>query len=172
MNQSSGRLSVRIERQNSRGIYVWMAILGTAMFLAFCELPIHAYRLHPQAVLYIAPIIVLAVTCYLIAIAIALWGAFGVEEVDIEGDVLHWRRSALRWERTRTIPLAAITEIKAITPWHGLGNSVELIAAGKVRNIGKKLLRDEAIELAQHLKHASHLHSPPKLNSPIRDPKV
>jgi hypothetical protein len=102
-------------------------------------------------------ILTLGLTCYVIAIAIGVWGAFGVEEISVIAGSLQWTRTALGWTRTKVIPLTEITEIKAITPWHGLDNTVEVTAARKQRRIGDKLLRDEAVELAQNLRQATGL---------------
>jgi hypothetical protein len=158
ISHQSGHLNVRIARQNSWGVYVWMAILSTVMFGEFCSIMVGAQRTHPHDGLYILPVFGLGLAGYLIAITIAVWGAFGIEEIEIKGNVLRWRRTALKWSHTRDIPVADITEINAVTPWHGLRNTVELIASGKSRYVSGKLLRDEAIELTQHLRHAAHLH--------------
>jgi hypothetical protein len=54
------------------------------------------------------------------------------------GDSLRWTRTVLRWTSTKDIPLADITEIKAITPWYGLDNTVEVMAAQKRLRLGSK----------------------------------
>jgi uncharacterized membrane protein len=150
-------LSVRIERQNSRGFYFWIICLSTAMFALFCDMVYGASLRHPNDVLYIFPVFGLGLTCYVLALAIAVWGAFGVEEIVVEAGSLRWTRTALKWSRIRDIPIAEITEIKAITPWYGLDNTVEVTAAGKQQRIGDKLLRDEAVQLAHKLRQAAAL---------------
>jgi hypothetical protein len=152
INQKVGRLNVLIERQNSRGWYFWIICLSTVGFGLFSDtLWSSALRRAPYLTL---SMFALALTGYILAIAIAVWGAFGVEELSVVAGSLRWTRTALTWTRAKDIPLADITEIKAITPWHGLDNTVEVTTGRKQRRIGGKLLRDEALELAQHLRHA------------------
>lgn len=146
---------MRIERQNSRGLYFWIICLSTVVFATFCDtLWGSALRHNPYITL---STFALGLTCYILATAIGVWGAFGVEEISVIAGSLRWTRTALTWTRTRDIPLADITEIKAITPWHGLANTVEVITSREQRRIGDKLLHDEAVELAQNLRHAAGL---------------
>jgi len=102
----------------------------------------------------ILPVFALGVACYAIALAMGIWGAFGVEEVLIESGSLQWKRTALKWTHTSNILVTDITRIRAITPWHWLDNTVEIGTARKRRRLGDKLLRDEALELAKDLRHA------------------
>src|SRR5581483_10786934 len=104
-------------------------------------------RRRPNYIPYILPVFALGLMCYVIAIGMAVWGAFGVEEIVVEA-------GTLRWTRTRIILFTDITAIKAITPWYGLDNTIEITAGGKQRRLGDKLLRDEAIEVAKHLRRA------------------
>ena len=155
INRKSGRLSVRIERQNSRGLYFWIMCLSTVMFGWFCNMLWSASLRNPHDGQYaVLPVFGLGLACYVLAIAVGVWGAFGVEEISIDAGSLRWTRTALKWSRESEIHIADITEIRAITPWHGLDNTVELTAARKQRRMGDRLLRDEAVELAQHLRHA------------------
>jgi hypothetical protein len=147
-----GRSSVRIERQNSRGLYFWMMCLTSVGFVLFCDMLFDTSRRHPDDVLYISPLLVLGLACYVIGLAIAVWGAFGVEGIVVEGGSLRWTRTALKWRRTREIPINDVTEIRAITPWHGLDNTVEVTAQRRRHRIGDRLLQDEATELANHLR--------------------
>jgi len=125
------------------------------MFGLFCKMLWEASLQNPHAVLYaVLPVFGLGLACYVLAIAISVWGAFGVEEICIDGGSLRWQRTALKWSRESEIHIADITEIRAITPWHRLDNTVELTTARKRRRIGARLLRGEAVELAQHLRHA------------------
>jgi hypothetical protein len=155
------RGGARIERQNSRPLYFWLLCVSTAMFAMFCNMIFDTARRHPEGLGYILAMLALGLTGYLIVLAIAVWGAFGVEEIIVEAGALHWKRTALKWSRTRDIPLDCITEIRAITPWHGRDNTVEVTADGAQYQIGDRLLRDEAIELAQHLRRAVGLHNHP-----------
>jgi hypothetical protein len=150
----SGASTIRIERQNSRGQYFWMMCLGTVVFSLFCNILFDTARRHPDNLLYILVVLALGLTCYFIGIAIAVWGAFGVEEIVVKAGAIHWKRTALKWSRTRDIPVERITIIRAITPWHGLHNTVEITMDGNRQQIGDRLLHDEAIELARHLRKA------------------
>jgi hypothetical protein len=144
---------VRIEHQNLRGLYFGMICLSTLTFALFCDTLYGALR-HRDDVFYLLPLFALALICYLLALAMAVWGAFGIEQIAVEAGSLRWTLSALKWTRTRHIPTTDVTEIRAITPWHGLNNTVEVTAAGKQQRIGDKLLHDEAVELAKHLRRA------------------
>ena len=147
-------LAVRIERQNSRWLYLWIACLSTVFFGLFADMVVRTMLRNPHDWLYISPVLLLGLTCYAVALALAAWGAFGVEELTVEEGALRWTRKVLTWSRTREIPASSITTIRAVTPWHGLDNTVEVIADGKQRRIGDKLLRDEASELAHRLGQA------------------
>jgi hypothetical protein len=100
------------------------------------------------------PILALGIAAYIIALAIAAWSGFGVEEIDVDADMIRWKRTALKWSRMRTIPISDVTEIKAITPWHGFDNTVEVTTHRERLTFGDKLLRDEATELAHRLRGA------------------
>ena len=155
INRKSVHLSVRIERQNSRGLYFWIVCLSTVTFGFFCNMLWGASVRNPHDALFVVlPMFALGLACYVLALAIGVWGAFGIEEISIEAGSLRWTRTALKWTRASDIQIAEITGIKAVTPWHGLDNTVEVTAARKQRRIGDRLLRDEALELAQQLRHA------------------
>ena len=127
--QRNGGLGVRIERQNSRGLHFWTVCLSSVMFGFFCNVLVGASLRHPHDVLYATlPVFALGSTCYAIVLAIGVWGAFGVEEISVEAGSLRWTRTALKWSRTSDAPVADITQIRAVTPWHGLDNTVEIIA--------------------------------------------
>lgn len=149
---SHGVYSARIERQNAKAFYVWWACLWTVGFGLFADMVIGAIRNHPRDATFILPILVIALVGYAITLLIAVWGAFGIEEIVVETDSLRWNRIALKWKRTIVIPLRDITDIQAVTPWHALENHVEVITSRRHHAIGEKLLRDEAIELAQQLR--------------------
>ena len=72
------------------------------------------------------------------------------------GLIVRWTRTALNWTRIKDIPLHDIMEVRAITSWHRFHNTVE-VTSRKRRRIGVNLLRDEPLELAQHLRRASGL---------------
>lgn len=149
-----GKFSVRIERQNSRSLYFWMMCLTSVGFFLFCDMLLDTSRRHANDILYISPVLALGLTCCVIGLAIAVWGAFGVEEIVVEAGTLRWTRTALKWRRTNDICIADVTEVNAITPWHRLDNTVEVIAHHRRQRIGDKLLQAEAIELANQLRQA------------------
>ena len=151
-SHTHGIYNARIERQNARSFYFWWASLWTVGFVLFCDMVVGAATSHPHDLAYILPILLIAVVGYAITLLIAAWGAFGVEEIVVEAGVLRWTRIVLKWKRTVIIPLGEINEVRAITPWHALNNHVQLIAKGKERTIGQKLLRDETTDLAQQLR--------------------
>ena len=157
-HHSGGVPSVHIERQSNRDLYIWGFCLSTLMFVLVFNALLDAARLHADQALYISAVFALVMLCYLIAIAICIWGAFGIEEIRVESGELLWTRVALRWRRTQYFSKHEISDIRAITPWHGLDNTVEITAGGKQERIGKKLLRDEAIDLAQFLRKEVGLH--------------
>jgi hypothetical protein len=149
---------VRIDRQNFRGSYFLLMCLSTIVFGQFSDMVWGAALRHPHESFYIAlPIFVLGMVFYILVFARGVWGAFGIEEIYTEAGSLRWTRRALNWTRIKDIPLHDITEIKAVTSWHRFRNRVEVTAAQKRRRIGDNLLRDEALELAQHLRRASGL---------------
>jgi hypothetical protein len=156
ITQTAGRLSVRIERQNARGVYIWLTCLFSVGFGLFCSTIWDATLQNPNDALYVLPVFALGLACYALVLAIAVWGIFGVEEILVEGNALIWTRRALTWSRVRSIPVDDITRIKAITPWYGMDNAVEVTAVSQSYSIGNKLLRDEALELAQNLHDATH----------------
>ena len=154
-NHEANRLIVRIERQNSRALYFWFICLGTMVFASFCDMMWSGFvRNRHDAYYTILPVLALGVVCYGIALAFGIWGAFGVEEVVVESGSLHWKRTALKWTQTSIILVTDITGITAIAPWHRLDNTVEISTDRKCRRLGDKLLRDEALELANDLRHA------------------
>lgn len=152
-----GQLSVRLDRQNFWGTYILLICFSTVVFGLFLKMLAGFATRRPQDVAYVLPLVALDIAGYILAFAAGVWGAFGIEEIRTEAGTLRWTRRALNWTRVREIPLAEITEIRAITSWHRFRNTVEVTAGRKRRRIGDNLLRDEAVELAQHLRRASGL---------------
>lgn len=152
-----GHLCVRIDRQNFAGQYFLLICFSTIVFGLFSKVLMGFAARRPHDDAYIFPLIALDLAGYILAFTAGVWGAFGVEEIRTEGGTLRWTRRALNWTRVKEIPLAEITEIRAITSWHRFRNSVEITAGRKRRRIGDNLLRDEAVELAQHLRQVSGL---------------
>lgn len=148
-----GVLAVRISRNNNWSTYVLMLIFCTAIFVWFASMVVSGLVRRPSSsdVFYVLLPSAFIVLWYLLALRVSLWRSFGIEEVVIEGGRLHWTRRALVWVRRLEISTRNITDVKAVTPWHGLSNHVDVFALGKRRKIGDMLLHDEAIELAQQL---------------------
>ena len=130
-----------------------MFTAGFAFFLYVFVSPLFRRSFSRDAI-YVVPFLAFVVVWYIIGLRITIWRAFGVEQITVEGGVLYWTRTAFRWVRKVEVPTMEITEVKAITPWHGLGNCVELIAHDQRRVIGDMLLRDETTQLADRLRHA------------------
>ena len=77
-----GGLNVRIDRQNATGACFWIICLCTVGFGLFCNMLWGAAIGRPRDVLYaMLPMFILGLTCYILALAMCIWGAFGVEEV-------------------------------------------------------------------------------------------
>jgi hypothetical protein len=96
---------------------------------------------------------------YTLALRLGVWRLFGVEEIVVRGGEFHWTRTALRWVRTVHIPVHALTQIRAVTPWHSLSNKVEITTRRSRYGIGDMLLGDETQELAHRLAQAVGLRS-------------
>lgn len=152
-----GHLSVRIKRQSFWGTYFLLICFSTIVFGLLLKVLIGFADRRPHDAAYIFPLIALDLAGYILAFGAGVWGAFGVEEVRTDAGTLRWTRRALNWNRVWETPLEEITEIRAITSWHRFRNSVEITAGRKRRRIGDNLLRDEAVELAEHLRRASGL---------------
>ncbi|HLJ91261.1 MAG TPA: hypothetical protein VKZ53_30970 [Candidatus Angelobacter sp.] len=147
-------LRVRIERKNRRSSYFHLICVSTGVFAFICSVFYRTAQRNPDDILYILPFFVLVLIGYGLALAIAVWGAFGIAEITVERGLFRWRRTALKWTRTRDIRTTDITDIRAITSWYRMGNRVEITAAGTPHTIGDELLRDEALQLAHDLRLA------------------
>lgn len=134
-----------------------LLLVFTAGFLFFMYIFTRPFFLDTATMkdlVYISPFFAFILLWYVVGVRIALWRAFGVEQITMERGVLSWVRTALFWMRRLEIPTAEITSVKAITPWHALSNRVEFTASGHRRCIGDMLMRDEATELAHELTRA------------------
>lgn len=106
--------------------------------------------------LYLLPMPVLAAIAYWIALRIFLWEAFGNEEIVVEGGLLRWTCKALWWKDELEVPVRDISDVRAVTPWHG-GNRVELTTQGRSYCVGEQVLCDEATKMAHALRRAAGL---------------
>jgi len=106
LNQRGNRLSVHIDRQSARWSYFWLMILSTVAFGDFCAMIFGAAVKQPHYAVYVTfPMFALGLTCYLVAFAMGVWGAFGTEEISVHAGSLVWTRKALNWTRIKDIPL-------------------------------------------------------------------
>ena len=149
-------LAVSIGRNSNWTTYVFMLILFTCVLGWFFTLFVRGLFRTPSSsnILYALPFLAFIVLWYAVGLRIALWRSFGVEEVVVENNVLRWTRKALFWVRNVEIPMKDITDVRSITPWHSLGNRVEVTAHGKRHKVGDMLGRDEAVELSDQLQKA------------------
>jgi hypothetical protein len=153
VDDKHGAMTVKIERHNDRTLNILGLTAFTVVFLFFCNIFARPLlrRISLTDFLYVLPFMLFILVWFVIGLRLSLWRAFGVENIVIEGGVLHWTRTALVWKRSLDIPTREITEVRAITPWHGMSNRVEFVANRKKRVIGDMLLRDETTELAHKL---------------------
>jgi hypothetical protein len=159
IHHQHGVLTVRIERHNNRTQYVVMLAAITAAFVFFMYTFVRPFFRGAAAkyFLYVSPFIAFVLLWYIIGLRLTVWRAFGIEQIRVEGGLLRWTRTALFWRRKLEVPAADVTDVKAMTPWHGLNNRVEVTVRGRRRIIGDMLLRDEATQLAHELKHTASL---------------
>jgi len=108
-------------------------------------------------VLYILPFLGFVLLWYLIGLRLAVWRAFGIEEITVAENVMCWTRTAFIWKRELKVSTKDITEVKAVAPWHALSYNVEFTASGNRHSIGDMLLRDEASDIAHALRKATGL---------------
>ncbi len=149
-------LSVEIARHNQSTMYVCMLLAFTVGFWYFVYTFVRPLfrNFVAKDLLYVLPFLAFLLVWYIIALRLAGWRAFGVEYISVEHGSLCWTRKALFWTRKREIPLAEVTNVRAVTPWLSLSNRVEFTAQGRENVIGDMLLRDEATELAHELQQA------------------
>ena len=156
VNHNRGAAVVQIRRHNQRTFYIFSLLAITTGFILFCSVLIppllHNFSLHALA--YLLPVLAFVLVWFAIGLRIAVWRAFGVDQIIIDGGVFKWKRTALSWKRVVEVPINTISEVRAVTPWHGLRNRVELTVGGRHQTIGDMLLRDESTELALALRRA------------------
>ena len=157
ISHKHGAFIVQIARHNDRSTYIMMLLMFTAVFVFFIYIFIHPFFNRTATLndlFYISPFIAFVLWWYVVGVRIAVWRAFGIEQITVDGGLFMWTRTALFWKRKLEIPPAEVTSVKAITPWHALSNRVEFTAADRRRCIGDMLLRDEAMDIAHELSHA------------------
>lgn len=161
ISHEHGRLLVRIARRNDSANYLWSLLVGTAIIVPACSTIIGGILRHQAGILFLSVFVVLFAVVYLVAFLVPLWRAFSEEEILVANGAMRWTHKALWWKHDSEIPAQEISEIAAITPWHGLSNHVEFTANGRRFKIGRRLLRDEANEIAHDLRRAVGLHLRP-----------
>jgi hypothetical protein len=154
-----GSAVVLITRHNDRLMYVFMLAFFTAGFLVFAYVfisPLFRNPLSSKELVLLLPTGFILLW-YFLALRIAGWRAFGVEQIVVENGVFMWRRTALFWKRVVLLPAVEISDIRTLTPWHDLSNHVEFRAKGRRNRIGDMLRRDETHELADLLRRVIQL---------------
>jgi hypothetical protein len=154
IDHSHGRLHIRILHGHRKDLAIFGVLLSSLFVVLTGSMFIAPVRRAGWSMdlLYLLPLILLAVAYYIV-LRIAIWMAYGREEIVVEGDDLRWTCIAL-WLRDELRAAASeVTEVKAVTPWHGR-NFVELTTRGRTYRIGDPMLRDEAIQLAHAMKAA------------------
>ena len=160
ISHRNGSVVIRIRRNNrwKRAVFALFAV--TIVCLYFSSIFLRGFfRIHSVVEsFYLLPFIAFIVVWYIIGARIALWRAFGVEELTIGHGRLHWERTAWKWRRSFDGSLPDISQVKAKIPWHGLANRVEFTCEKRQWAIGDMLLQDEAKEIANELKKPAELH--------------
>jgi membrane protease YdiL (CAAX protease family) len=151
-----GALAVRIERHKERMMYRFLLIVFTGAFLFFFSTLTRPLLRDFSATTFFAllPFIAFILVWYITALRIGLWRSFGIERIVVQHGIFQWNRTALFWKRNVELPTTEISQVKAVTPWHGLSNRVEVTIGSKQQTIGDMLPRDEAAELANRLRNA------------------
>lgn len=158
ISRKHGELRVRIAHRNDRGQFVLGLCVSTAIFTGFCYFIVEAflrYRFSPDLVVVLRFIgmLLIGLVGYSACALWCFWKAFGIEEILVEKGVLQLTRTALWCERRSRIAAGDISEIAAITPWHGR-NHLEFTVKGRRHAVGEMILRDEATQIAHELRRA------------------
>jgi hypothetical protein len=156
ISPNHGCLLVKIAPRNDRIGNIFPCLLITVAFILYCAVFVKPFLRGPwrENILYLALFLGLGCVAYCAVMLALFWASFGNEEIRVENGVMRWTRTALWWVRKIEIPANEISELKAITPWYG-NNHVEIVVNdGRRGEIGGRILRDEATELAQGLSDA------------------
>ncbi len=150
-------MHIAVHNQATTNRFVLMFFsAGFIWFLAIFVKPLLVHGFSRDS-LVILPFLAFLILWFILGVRIFGWRAFGTEDIFVDHNVMEWRRTAI-W-RVRTVAASAtdISDVRAVTPWHGLSNRVEFTFHGRIYCIGEMLLRDEALELASALNHALRL---------------
>lgn len=160
ITHKDGALYVRrVPKSKSKVVF---ALLPPTAFVAIFGLLIFSEEIRTESsILHSASILGLILIFYAVILRVTLGPLTRLEEIVVERGVLSWSRRLLGWTRTTQIPIAEITEIKAVTPWlNREGGWVECAVRKRRRIIAQGLLPSEAVELAKQLRHAAGLIAP------------
>jgi len=156
VSHNRGAVVVQIRRHNQSTFYIFSLLAIAAVFIFLCSVFVppllRNFSLHALA--YSLPFLAFIMVWFVIGLRIAVWRAFGVEQIVISEGMFQWTRTALWWKREVKIPIRTVTEVKAVTPWHALSNRVELTADGRRQTVGDMLSLDETTELAHEMRRA------------------
>ena len=158
IGQTDGCLRIQVAHANRRGRGIF-GLLFSTLFLLLAG-PVFVGPLWRAGwsieALYLLPLPALIAIAYLIGAHICLWEAFGREEIVVQDGLLRWTCRVLWWKEELEVPVRDISDVRAVTPWHG-GNRVELTARGRSYRVGEIILRDEATHMAHALRRAAGL---------------
>lgn len=152
-----GRLRVRIARGNHRGTTPFTVLVIATCAMAYIEVQLVQMMLEHRLNIYLWPIALLFLICWVAMVRGVIWEKFGVDEISIQDGILLWRSKALWLRQEVNIPVNEISDVQVITPWHGFRNRVELTVKKGTYLMGEAILRDEAKQLADELKKAADL---------------
>jgi hypothetical protein len=150
-----GNLQIRIAESKRWNGYTIRSLAVLTVFLFFVAefvAPLRHMR-WSMTTFYVSLFLAPFLATYLYVLWTFLWKAFGIEEVLVKDGVMRWSCKVLWFNDELDFPVNDISDVKAITPWHGR-NRVEFTAQGRSYHLFKVILRDEATELAQALQHA------------------
>lgn len=156
ISQNDRDLLVKIAPRNDRIGNIFSCLLITVAFILYCAVFVKPFLRGPwrESIFYLLLFLGLGGIAYCAVMLALFWASFGKEEVEVKNGIMRWTRTALWWVRKIEIPANEISELKAITPWHG-NNHVEIVVNdGRRGEIGARILRDEATELAEALSQA------------------
>src|ERR1700689_4599336 len=108
-----GTLSVWIERNNDRPLYITMLLAFNAAFVFFMTTFIRSFvrDASMKDFFYVSPFLAFFLVWYVIGLRVTVWRAFGVEEVSVKGGLLHWSRTALFWTRKLEVAAKNIADV-------------------------------------------------------------
>jgi hypothetical protein len=159
MTHEHGSLRIRIAASNRWDADTIRGLAFVAVFFCFVAKFIAPLRHMHWSIttlyvwLFFAPFL----ATYLYVLWTLLWRVFGIEEILVKDGVMRWTCKVLWFKDELDFSVNDISDVKAITPWHGR-NRVEFTAQGRRYHFFKTFLHDEATALAHALQHAVGMH--------------